>query len=85
MPCSKHVQFCDAVIEVISANPSVSDLIILGDFNQPSTTWNDLSLCTPNDSAQSLIDVANIFYLSEKHGQELSWSYPGPYHHHQSA
>lgn len=36
MPCSKYDKFCDAVIEVTSSNPSISDLILLGDLNHPS-------------------------------------------------
>lgn len=63
MPSLKYERFCDAVIDVASSNPSVTDFILLGDFNQPDTTWDDLSLCSPSLSSQNIINIASILHL----------------------
>lgn len=62
----RYERFCDAVFEVTASNPTISDILILGDFNQPSTAWDNLPHCSPNSSSQMIIDMANILHLHQQ-------------------
>lgn len=65
-PNYKYERFCDAVEEVVSSNQSATRYILMGDFNLPNTTWDDLLHCSPGISSQSIINLANLLQLSQR-------------------
>ncbi|KAG8329041.1 hypothetical protein J6590_096413 [Homalodisca vitripennis] len=50
---------------IVDTNLPESDLLLLGDFNQPNTTWENLSMCTPAYSSQCIIDLSNLLHLHQ--------------------
>ena len=41
-------------------------ILLAGDFNLPNTDWDDVSLDSANASAQTILQLANYFNLSQK-------------------
>ncbi|KAG8250448.1 hypothetical protein J6590_101309 [Homalodisca vitripennis] len=64
-PVVYYEKYCAAVLKVVAKNLPESDLLLLGDFKQPNTTWENLSMCTPAYSSQCTIDLSNLLHLHQ--------------------
>lgn len=64
-PLIKYSDFCETTVNVLSSVPSMSDIILLGDFNQPHIAWDNHPLTSNNESSQNLIDLANLLQLKQ--------------------
>lgn len=64
-PSRTYMDFCEATTEVLLSIPNMSEILLMGDFNQPNVSWDDHTLCPPNDSSKHMIDLANIFQMRQ--------------------